>query len=370
MQFRLIFILLLYLLFNSCNEKSFTGKDGHHPDLSLLIDPVDPRLVDISMKEIDRWEETYRLMTDEIVRLDLSSDKFTIQRFTDVLILDNEILVLDSRGKQLHSLRFDGGINTPVAVAGRGPGELGEPIKLYRSENGFAIADRVNGIHYFNHNKELVSTKQLNFLPDRICKLENYFIKTSYLVLDEGPDEHLIFEINSENEIVNKYSQRYRHPDYALVFNLVDGPVLCLESQNLVINSYLYTLPVLEFYFINDDREIIYHFEDLDPLVIEYENNSMQFSDVNLGTTYHQFSNVTVIQNRFTIVQYREIDRPYDRDESYNYNILSYIIDLEEDMLFYTYSIPEIIAASEEKILYNKTDTPYTYVLAEFEISK
>ncbi len=368
MAYKYLLFSVFLLIFSSC-KRDLTKNTGEiHPDYLLALDN-EAYLIEVNNDNLLKWGEYYSFNISNELEIDISRSDYTIQRLTDVLITNQDILILDGGRNKIHNIDFSGNVHKPIAVGGRGPGELSEPVNFMRVSDGFMVADRVNGIHHFNTDNELVNTSTIDLMPDGICNLGNYFIKSSYVVLDEGPEDYLIFELNEEGDIVNKFSNRYKHESNMLVYNMSDGPITCVKSREIVINSYNFTIPFIEIHYPNENKSESYYFSDIRPAKVEYLNNALSFSDLNLGTKYHTFSNHSVLNDRFVIVQFNEVNRPRDSDLPYNSKLISYIIDLDKNMFFYTYTFPKILTSNEDSVLFKDGGDDYKLIFARFEIN-
>lgn len=367
-----ISICLLALITISCFDDSLFKQGKYHPDLSLLYSESDTVL--ISVKKDRMWDEEYIFSFDDRLKINIQDEKYLISRFTDVLILGDKILVLDEGAKKVHSISHNGTVNNPVTILGRGPGELSEPTNMMMLSDSYLVADRVNGIHYFDFNNNLLKTRRFDFIPDHFCQFDStrFFAKSSYLLLDsgEGIAKSLIFEINDNGTVLNEYIPRYNHESNMLVYNMSNGPLLCVPSKELIINSYASSIPAVELEYVGNNYSIVYNFSDIKPFLIEYSNNTLFPSEKNYGTIYHNFKAINILNNRFLIVQYREVDRPKNPDLDYDYKILSYVLDLDTSTNYYTYSIPVIISSNEGQILYRNPSNYDELFLAYYEISK
>lgn len=367
-----ISILIIVLIFFSCSNKDVKYDSIEHPNVSLIINDEDT-IHKIINEEIKLWSDHFELKNKgNLLELDISDNQFGVQSFTDVLILENELLVLDQRQNKLHSINFEGFHNDPISISGRGPGELSEPLNMIKLDIGFAAVDKINGILLFNENSEYIANENIGFMPDYVCKLQNnYVAKTSYLTLEDEIVNYSLFMIDSNQEIVNKFSQRYQHHNNMLVYYMTDGPIECITSKQLIVNFFKHTLPVIEIIDISTNKEIVYYFKDLNPFLLNLVNNSLQPSKKNYGTTYHTYRSSSVIKDRFIIVQYREVDRPDDpNDNNYDQNILSYIIDLNLNDVYYSYDFPIIVTTSNERMLIKHNDKLSKFSLFEYEINK
>lgn len=367
---RLVSLLMVICVVNACSEYSGTAKGEIHPDLTnVLTDSLN--VIDIVQDQIKIWDNYFSLEISEINHIDFGSEEYSIVNYTDFLIFENHILVLDSGKRELHKIGLNGKVNKPVTISGRGPGELLEPISLFQVDNtSFYVADRVNGIHHFNISGELLSTNTLSFLPDYICSMDghNFIMKTSYLMLDGIIQRETIFEIDTNSRVLNKYSQRYNHKSNMLVYNMVSGPIKCFKEKHLIINTYELTIPLIELHDVRSGDQVYYKFNDINPFVVEYDGKVIKSSTKNYGTRYHQFRNINILNQRFIVAQFREVNRPQNPQDSYSYELLSYVLDTVNEAFYYTYSIPQIVGNSDNKILFKNTNEPHQFILAEYNI--
>ncbi|MFA5669743.1 MAG: 6-bladed beta-propeller [Balneolaceae bacterium] len=360
-------------MITSCVDGGTNLDSGFHPNFSLLYSAKDKDVVKVGKNKV--LEEYYNFNLQELMRINLEDDRYRISRFEDVMILEDKILILDNRINEVHNISFSGEVNKPVAISGRGPGELVEPTNMMRFSGSYFIADRVNGIHYFSDkNDSLLFTKKIEILPEYVCQLDsNRFItKASYLIPDGYTEaaNSTVFEVDEVGVVYQEFTPRYKHQSNMLIFNMTNGPMICSDSKGLIINSYSSGIPVVEVYDTNNNTKSIYNFIDINPFLVEYSNNNLSPAAKNYGSIYHNFRSINLLHERYLIVQYREVDRPKDPELEYEYSILSYIIDLNSDETYYTYALPEIFASSDEKMFYRYPSNSNELILSSFELSE
>jgi len=361
-----LFISCSILILLSCESNNDSSKT--HPNSNSVFHE-NISYTKISINNLTQWDKEFKLNVKDTVGIDISEQKFKIESVADVLISDDEILVLDDGTTTIQSIGFDGSPNTTVARTGRGPGEVASPVNMVKKDDGYIVMDRVNGIIHYNINNEPTGAERIKFMPDYFCMDENYFVKSSYFSRDKNVDNHLIFEIDSESKIIQKYSRKYEHEDNNLVYLMSSGPIKCINEYDILVNAYTAALPLIEFYNTENHENRNYKLADLNPYLYEF-NETLTRSKVEPGNTYHRSGNLTVLRNRFVILQFYEIDHPRDSEAKLKPEVLSYIFDLKSNNIHYSYHLPYMKATSFDKIFVKDRTDEFTYLLHTYELAE
>lgn len=347
-----------------------SSNDSHqiHPNSNLVFHDGE-KYKELSISNLTLWENEFKFNISDTVTIDISEQKYKIESVADALIVENEVLVLDDGTTTIQSISFNGSPNKTVARKGRGPGEIASPVNMVKMGDGFVVMDRVNGIIYYDKNKEPTKAERIKFMPDYFCMNENYFVKSSYFSRDNNVDNHLIFEINSESKIIQRYSRKYDHEDNMLVYLMSYGPIKCINQYNMLVNAYTVALPLIEFYNTEKQENRNYKLTDINPYPYEFKGN-LKRANVKRGTTHHRSGNLSVLRDRFVILQFYEMYHPNNPDSEFKPKILSYIFDLKSNAIHYSYSLPYIRATSKNKLFVKNHTDEFTYFLYTYKLGQ
>jgi len=195
-----------------------------------------------------------------------------------------------------------------------------------------------------------------------------YYVKSSYYRSNNKVEDHLLFKIDNNSQIIQKYSHKYNHKDNYLVYLMSSGPIRCVNEYNVLINAYR-ALPLIEIYNTEKNNNINYRLLDVNPYKYEFQKTTLRPSNINLGTSYHKSGNLLILQKRFVIVQFYEIDQP-DKNTKFINKVLSYIFDLKNSSIYYSYELPYIRAISFDKLFVKDHTKESIYSLHNYELGK
>ncbi|MCH8568765.1 MAG: hypothetical protein LAT67_10895 [Balneolales bacterium] len=344
----LLLIILSFIL--SCSSDQ---PEHLHPNVAYSLHSVTD-YINIDPDDLPIWEDSYSISFDTLLSFDIYDEKYSIANFAKFRLDRDHFFIAGV--EEIYRLDYNGNQLSSLTREGRGPGETVSVSGIVLTDDYIKVMDRINGLLYFDREKltsvdpPFDSVRAVGVIPEDFCIIDDHFyIQSTFRGRIDNRHE-VIFKTDSSFEISQSFFHRYLHDDPTVVHMMSNGLLRCSENHNLMAYSTFLGFHILHIANLDTNQEFAYLFEGFNPLLMD-SSDGMDISDKNYGSTYAVFRSNTLIDNRFMLQQYTQTERPSDPDAPFNSEIISFILDLDNDLKMYiSRDMPMIIDSFEDMV--------------------
>jgi hypothetical protein len=356
------FLLLSIIYLCGCGNDGTVSKI--HPDITIYINKYENIIRMIDKNNAKDFEKYYSMILDSDRSTLINFSNYDIADVSEVLVIDSKVFVLDLISPSVHKIDLTENSSTDFTPRGRGPGDIISPTNMVVIGDTLVIADRVNGFIFYTVDGEHISTVHPGFSVEYFCILnDQLFIKSPYIIEGDKRSNHLIHRLDNEFGITESFGFRYPHQNIQLSNQLSMGKLVCSSEYGVIINTYVYGTPVVEFFAADDDEIDAILFKDNNPVIIELIDDVPLISDTNRGKKLHLYSNAAILEDRFFTIQFEHI-----KSGSSHKELVTYLYCLESKDVFISQEIPLIKWASGNRLLFQHNNEDDGFILSTFRI--
>jgi hypothetical protein len=307
-----VFLLLLFL--EGAAATPVAAQEIHHPRREYVVTPIAPtnriRIGDATSQKAGVQDAARRLARDiadaRVAIGTLDGDAETVfGNVVDVAIDDRgNVLTLDNRLVGLREYDQKGRFRSEFGRAGRGPGELVEPVAMATGMGDrLFIVDAARRLIIYQRTQDSyrsIATVTLDFTPEDVCTLGDHVV--IHGVSRQRPD--VIFLYNVSGQLERSFAEVYKSPNAAINTVIGPGKIACDPTRDLILFATGTSIGQVRAYTAAGELKWITSIDGLVPLEvseIEGRRSSKHLRVPDGG--YHQMTGATFLPPHHFLVQ-------------------------------------------------------------------